>query len=135
VCAGEGTTYFDWMNGTLTLTPEAGEVAEVPADITPTTLPTDINCAEAWQAGRSEFQGWISSSTTVAAAIAEGYPVTPVGDPIFYEPLAVAFDILVEDNDSLVEAVDQIITDMHDDGTLTEFSENWYEGEDLTTQD
>ena len=75
VCVGEGTTYFDWMEGTLTLTPEAGEVTEPPADITATTLPTDINCAEAWQAGRSEFEGWVSSSTTVQGAIDEGYPV------------------------------------------------------------
>lgn len=135
VCVAEGTTYFDWLEGSLTLTEEAGEVAEVPADITSTTLPTDINCAEAWQAGRTEFQGWISSITTVEAAVAEGYPVVPVGDPIFFEPLAVAFDKAVEDNDSLVQAVDQIIADMHGDGTLTGFSETWYEGLDLTTQE
>ncbi|HEX5040128.1 MAG TPA: transporter substrate-binding domain-containing protein [Candidatus Limnocylindria bacterium] len=135
VCVAEGTTYFDWLNGTLTLAPEAGEVADVPADITPTTLPTDINCAEAWKAGRSEFQGWLSSSTTVDGAVNADYPVIPVGDPVFFEPLAVCFDNTVEDNDSLVDAVDQIITDMHDDGTLTQFSEDWYEGQDLTTQD
>ena len=135
VCVAEGTTYFDWLEGSLTLTEEAGEVAEVPPDITSTTLPTDINCAEAWQAGRSEFEGWISSITTVEGAVAEGYPVIPVGDPVFFEPLAVAFDKAVEDNDSLVEAVDQIISDMHEDGTLTGFSETWYEGIDLTTQE
>ena len=128
VCAGEGTTYFDWMEGTLTLTEDAGEVAPPPADITATTLPTDIDCAEAWQAGGPRFEGWLSSSTTVQGAIDADYPVVAVGDPVFFEPLAVWFDILVEDNDSLVEAVDQIITDMHDDGTLTGFSEEWYEG-------
>ena len=135
VCVGEATTYFDWIEGTLTLPEDAGEVTDPPADITATTLPTDINCAEAWQAGRSEFQGWISSITTVEAAIEEGYPVTKVGDPIFFEPLAVAFDKALEDNDSLVEAVDQIIGEMHEDGTLTAFSEEWYGGIDLTTQD
>ena len=135
VCVGEATTYFDWIEGTLTLPEDAGEVTDPPADITATTLPTDINCAEAWQAGRSEFQGWISSITTVDAAIEEGYPVTAVGDPIFFEPLAVAFDKAVEDNDSLVEAVDQIIGEMHEDGTLTAFSEEWYGGIDLTQQD
>jgi polar amino acid transport system substrate-binding protein len=135
VCVAEGTTYFDWMEGTLTLTAEAGEVTDPPADMTPTTLPTDINCAEAWQAGRSEFEGWLSSSTTVQGAIDEGYPVVAVGDPVFFEPLAVCFDAAVEDNDSLVETVDQIISDMHEDGTLTGFSEDWYGGLDLTTQD
>ena len=135
VCVAEGTTYFDWLEGTLTLTADAGEVTDPPADITSTTLPTDINCAEAWQAGRSEFDGWLSSSTTVQGAIDEGYPVVEVGDPVFFEPLAVCFDILVEDNDSLVESVDQIITDMHDDGTLAGFSEEWFGGLDLTTQE
>jgi len=135
VCVAEATTYLDWIEGTLTLPEDAGEVTEPPADITATTLPTDINCAEAWDAGRSEFEGWISSITTVDAAIAEGYPVTAVGDPIFFEPLAVAFDKAVEDNDSLVEAVDQIIGEMHEDGTLTAMSEEWYGGIDLTTQD
>lgn len=135
VCVAEGTTYFDWMEGTLTLTSDAGEVTDPPADMTATTLPTDINCAEAWQAGRTEFEGWLSSSTTVQGAIDADYPVVAVGDPVFFEPLAVCFDIAVEDNDSLVEAVDQIITDMHDDGTLTGFSEEWYGGLDLTTQD
>ena len=135
VCVGEATTYFDWVEGTLTLPEDAGEVTEPPADLTATTLPTDINCAEAWQAGRSEFEGWISSITTVQGAIDEGYQVTAVGDPIFFEPLAVAFDKAVEDNDSLVEAVDQIIGEMHEDGTLTALSEEWYGGIDLTQQD
>lgn len=135
ICVAEATTYLDWLGGTLTLPEDAGEVAEPPADVTATTLPTDINCAEAWQAGRSEFQGWISSITTVEAAIAEGYPVTAIGDPVFFEPLAVAFDKALDDNDSLVEAVDQIIGEMHEDGTLTSLSEEWYGGIDLTTQE
>jgi polar amino acid transport system substrate-binding protein len=135
VCVAEATTYLDWVEGALTLPEDAGEVAEPPADITATTLPTDINCAEAWQAGRTEFEGWISSITTVDAAVDEGYPVIPVGDPIFFEPLAVAFDKAVEDNDSLLAAVDQIVGEMHDDGTLTGFSEEWYGGIDLTTQE
>ena len=135
VCVAEGTTYFDWMEGTLTLTEDAGEVTDPPADMTATTLPTDINCAEAWQAGRSEFEGWLSSSTTVQGAIDADYPVVAVGDPVFFEPLAVCFDIAIEDNDSLVAAVDQIITDMHSDGTLAGFSEEWFGGLDLTTQE
>jgi len=49
-----------------------------------------------------------------------------VGDPVFYEPLAVAFDNTVEDNDSLVAAVDAIIGEMHEDGTLSELSMKWF---------
>ncbi|MGH2429005.1 MAG: transporter substrate-binding domain-containing protein [Candidatus Limnocylindria bacterium] len=135
ICVAEATTYLDWLEGTLTLPPDAGDVAEPPEGATGTTLPTDINCAEAWQAGRTEFEGWISSITTVQGAIDEGYPVTAIGDPVFFEPLAVAFDKAVEDNDSLVARVDEIIGEMHEDGTLTALSEEWYGGLDLTTQE
>ncbi len=130
VCMGEGTTYLDWYNGDLdfgsatpdTVPPE-GSVA--------TTLPTDRNCAESWAAGRKDFEGWLTSSTTVQTAIDEGLPVVPVGEPVYFEPLAAAFDKNVEDNDSLVAAVDAIIGEMHADGTLSALSQTWF-GLDLT---
>jgi polar amino acid transport system substrate-binding protein len=135
ICVGEATTYLDWIEGNLTLPEEAGEVADPPEGAEATTLPTDLDCAESWRSGRTDFEGWLSSITTVQSAIDEGYPVRAVGDPVFFEPLAVAFDAAVEDNDSLVEEVDRIIGEMHEDGTLTAMSEEWYGGEDLTTQD
>lgn len=136
VCVGEATTYLLWIEGTLTLPESAGEMADVPEGMQATTLPTDIDCAEAWRAGRTdEFAGWLTALPTAQGAIDEGYPVKLVGDPVFYEPLAVAFDKSVEDNDSLVSAVDAIIGQMHADGTLTMLSEQWYEGTDLTTQE
>ncbi len=136
VCVGEATTYLDWIEGDLTLPESAGEVAEVPEGMVATTLPTDIDCAEAWQSGRTdEFAGWLTALPTAQGAIDEGYPVKLVGDPVFYEPLAVAFDKAVEDNDSLVTAVDAIIAAMHADGTLSELSDTWYEGTDLTRQE
>ena len=57
-----------------------------------------------------------------------------VGDPVFYEPLAVAFDkSSTLDPTASYEAVDKIVGEMHDDGTLTKLSEKWYDGTDLTT--
>jgi ABC-type amino acid transport substrate-binding protein len=136
VCVGEATTYLDWIEGSLTLPESAGEVADVPEGMEATTLTTDIDCAAAWQAGRTdEFAGWLTALPTAQLAIDDGFPVKLVGDPVFYEPLAVGFDKAVEDNDSLVAAVDAIIGQMHADGTLTELSEKWYEGTDLTTQE
>ena len=126
VCAGSSTTYLDWLDGNLTLTEEAGDVATPPDGVQSTSFETDINCADAWRSGRHDFEGWLSSSTTVAGAIAADYPVVTVGDPVFYEPLAVAFDNSVDDNDSLVAAVDDIIGQMHDDGTLSELSKKWF---------
>ena len=133
-CVGEATTYLDWIEGTLTLPAEAGDVATPPEGLKSTTLPTDIDCADSWASGRTDFEGWISSITTVEGAIADDYAIRKVGDPIFFEPLAVCFDKAVEDRASLVDAVNQIVQDMHDDGTLTAFSEKWYEGIDLTKQ-
>ena len=131
VCAGESTTYVDWLEGSLTLV-DAPEASDPPADVTVTTLPTDANCAEAWQAGRDEFQGWISSSTTVQAAIDEGIEMHTVGEPVFYEPLAVAIDKGGPAHEQLVAAIDDILQTMHDDGSLTALSEKWYDGQDLT---
>jgi polar amino acid transport system substrate-binding protein len=135
VCVGEATTYLDWMEGSLTLPAEAGEVTDPPEGIVSTTLQTDIDCADSWAAGRTDFEGWISSITTVEGAIRDEYAIRKVGDPIFFEPLAVCFDKSVEDRASLVEAVDQIVQDMHADGTLTAMSEKWYDGIDLTKQE
>jgi polar amino acid transport system substrate-binding protein len=133
-CVGESTTYLDWIEGTLTLPAEAGDVADPPAGLSSTTLPTDIDCADAWASGRTDFEGWISSITTVEGAIADDYAIRKVGDPIFFEPLAVCFDKAVEDGASLVDAVNQIVQDLHDDGTLTAMSKEWYDGIDLTSQ-
>jgi ABC-type amino acid transport substrate-binding protein len=133
VCVGESTTYLFWIDGTLSLPEGSGEIAEVPEGMEATTLPTDIDCAEAWRSGRTdEFQGWLTALPTAQGAIDEDYPVRLVGEPVFYEPLAVAFDGSVEDNDSLVAAVDQIVGDMHADGTLSELSDTWYEGIDYS---
>ncbi|MET0832153.1 MAG: transporter substrate-binding domain-containing protein [Acidimicrobiia bacterium] len=75
------------------------------------------------------------TSLTVAQGYAAENPVKIVGDPVFFEPLAVAFDKSSElDGASLVAAVNQIVDEMHTDGTLTSFSEEWFDGVDLTTQ-
>lgn len=77
----------------------------------------------------------MTSVTTAQGFIDSEKPVKIVGDPLFYEPLGVAFDKSSElDGASLVEAVNQIVADMHDDGTLTGLSEEWYDGIDLTVQ-
>ncbi len=131
-CVGAATTYLDWFNGDL-------DLGSLTPDVTPpegsvvVSRETDRDCANEWGAGRKDFEGWITAAPTVQQAIDDGLPVVAVGDPIFYEPLAAAFDKSVEDNDSLVQAVSDAITAMHEDGTLSELSIKWY-GEDLTKQ-
>ncbi len=130
ICMGEATTYLEWMNGTLDFGTESPDTVP-PEGSTAVTRTTDRDCAQEWGLGRMDYEGWLSSSTTVDAAIADGLPIVKVGEPVFYEPLAAAFDINIEDNDSLVAAVDAIIGEMHEDGTLSELSLKWF-GEDLT---
>ena len=78
----------------------------------------------------------VMTSEPTAVAFAEENPVKIVGEPVFGEPLAVAFDKGSElDGASLQEEVDQIVADMHADGTLTELSQKWYDGIDVTTVD
>jgi polar amino acid transport system substrate-binding protein len=134
ICVAESTTYQFWLEGTLEIPTVV--ITPPPEGATVVTLPTDINCPEAWRDGRTDFEGWVSSITTVDGAVADGLPVIPVGEPVFFEALGVAFDKTVQDNDSLVAEVDRIIGEMHDDGTLTEFSETWFDGIDYSvTQD
>jgi polar amino acid transport system substrate-binding protein len=77
----------------------------------------------------------ITSQTTAQGSIDAGKPVKVVGEPVFYEPLAAAFDKSSQlDEASLVKAVDKIIGDMHADGTLTKLSKKWYGGLDLTSR-
>ena len=76
----------------------------------------------------------ITSATTAQAAVDAGKGVKVIGEPLFYEPLAVAFDKKsTEDNTMLVEKVSQIVDEMHADGTLTALSIKWF-GQDLTSK-
>lgn len=130
ICVGEATTYLDWLNGTLDFGTESPQ-ANAPQGATAVTLSTDRLCAEAWKAGRSEFEGWLSSSTTVDQAIADGLPLVKVGDPVFSEPLAAAVDRGGPDPTDFMASVDEIVTAMHADGTLTQLSQKWF-GADMT---
>ena len=105
---------------------------ELPEGAEATTLPTDANCAEAIQAGREEFDLWISAGPTIDEAIGRDIPVVKVSDSIYVENLAVAIDKSGPEHAALLYEIDRIIGEMHEDGTLTALSEEWFEGEDLT---
>ncbi len=93
---------------------------------------TDTTALEDLVNGR--LDAVITSVTTAEGYIDAGNPVKIVGDPVFYEPLSVGFDKSSDpSSESLYEAVDEIVAEMHEDGTLTSMSEQWY-GLDLTTK-
>ena len=66
------------------------------------------------------------------AAIAEGAPFVEVGDPVFFEPLAVATDKSAPEHAALMEELDRIVQEMHDDGSLSSLSEQWFDGADYS---
>lgn len=75
----------------------------------------------------------MTSLTTAQGFIDADKPVKIVGDPVFFEPLAAAIDKNSSaDPTSFAAAVDEIVGNMHADGTLTDLSKKWYGGTDLT---
>ena len=74
----------------------------------------------------------LTALPTIQDAIKSGQPFKVLGDPVYYEDLAVALDKnSPQDSQSLRDAIDQIIGQMHQDGTLTQLSMKYY-GIDLT---
>jgi polar amino acid transport system substrate-binding protein len=104
---------------------------ELPTEAEPVTRPTDANCIEEITAGRPEFDLFITSGTVIDAATAAGQPVVRISDPLYQENLAVAIDKAGPAHEALLFEIDRIIGEMHEDGTLTDLSEEWF-GEDLT---
>jgi polar amino acid transport system substrate-binding protein len=134
VCVGLSTTYETWLSGDIESLglPETSFFADSPADVTIIPLSTDGECVQSIQSGREEFGVFLTSNTVVEAALAAGISIHKVGSPVFSENLAVAFDSNSElDNTSLVNRVSEIIAEMHEDGTLSALSMEWF-GEDLT---
>ncbi|MEO7296562.1 MAG: transporter substrate-binding domain-containing protein [Candidatus Limnocylindria bacterium] len=134
VCVGEATTYQSWLEGTLTLAGNAPDPSDPPEGAEVTTFSTDTECADSVASGRTDFEGWLTSSTTGANAITAGAEFVEVGEPVFFEPLAVAVDLSEEGHESLLAELDRIVGEMHEDGTLSGLSETWFDGLDLTTE-
>lgn len=134
ICVGVSTTYETWLSGDLDALglPESSYYFAPPTDVTVIPLQTDNECAQQIQAGRNEFSAFLTSNTVVEAAIREGVDIVKVNGAVFSENLAAAFDeSSTKDITSLKDRVGEIIQEMHDDGTLTEISMEWF-GEDLT---
>jgi polar amino acid transport system substrate-binding protein len=129
LCVGASTTYETWLNGE-DLGPSITIFSEAPAGVTVVSLPTDQECAQALS--RGEFAGYVTASTVVDSNIADGLAVKYLGEPVFTEVLAAAFDRSSSlDTTSLRAAVDELFNAMHADGRLTALSEKWF-GTDLT---
>lgn len=83
--------------------------------------------------GGSRLDAVMTSATTAQGWVDAGNDAKIVGEPLFFEPLAVAFDKSSSlDGTSLAEAVSGIVVGMHEDGMLSTLSEETF-GLDLST--
>jgi polar amino acid transport system substrate-binding protein len=133
VCVGTATTYESYLKGDDVGIPQSDIRVPPPEGVEVVVLDTDAQCAQSIQAGRTEFQAFLTSATVVDAAIAEGIAVVKVGSPVFVENLAVAIDKKSpKDPKTLLDEISRIVGEMHTDGTLKASSQKWF-GADLTT--
>lgn len=72
------------------------------------------------------LHGVLDTLPVVSAAIANGYPFRVLGEPVFYEPLAIATDKGDPEFDARLAA---IIEAMRADGTLSQLSMKWYKAD------
>jgi polar amino acid transport system substrate-binding protein len=127
LCVAASTTYESWLNGELDL-PAETVFAQPPADVKQVVLPTDQECAQAIQAGRTEFVGYVTNETVVDSNISNGLNVVKVGGPVYAEYLAGALDKQASrPTATLLEALNGYVDAMHADGTLTALSTKWFE--------
>ena len=133
ICVGSGTPYESYLDGTLTL-PGAPKFEYVVDDPTVIRFPTDADALDALVLGDGvRCDAVMTALPTIERFSEDGHPIKIVGDPLFYEPLAIAFEKNDPiDNESLFASVSGIVQDMHADGTLSALSVKWY-GVDLTT--
>ncbi|HWL48617.1 MAG TPA: transporter substrate-binding domain-containing protein [Acidimicrobiia bacterium] len=128
VCGG--CTYDSYLQGNLEIPGESFEFVIDDAEII--TTDTDTTAIEQLVQGR--VAAVMTSATVAQGAIDAGLAVKVVGDPLFYEPLAAAIDASAsEDTETFVARVSEIIEGMHEDGSLSELSTQWF-GLDLTTR-
>jgi polar amino acid transport system substrate-binding protein len=129
VCGG--CTYEAYLEQSLNI--PGYEIDFVIDDATVKAYNTDTSAIADLELGDgTRLDAVISALPTLEGAIDKDKPIKIVGDPIYYEPLAVALDKNApEDPVPLAEEIGSIIEEMHEDGTLSELSMKWYDT-DLT---
>ena len=129
VCGG--CTYESFLNESLVLPGEninfIVKNATIKAYDTDSTALADLELGDGVR-----LDAVITAQPTGQAEIKNGKPIKQLGDPVFSENLAPAFDRSSSlDPHSLVATVSQIIQGLHKDGTLSKLCIQW-EGSDLT---
>jgi polar amino acid transport system substrate-binding protein len=128
-CVGVQTTYQDYIQGTLQMGAAAPPFEFQIDGAKLQTYDTDTDALDNLALGDGvRCDTAISAQQTIQAFIDDGGAIEIVGDPLYFEPLSIAFDKNAPtDAQSLSDAVGQIVEEMHEDGTLSELSMKWYD--------
>jgi polar amino acid transport system substrate-binding protein len=119
-CVGTATTYEQWLNKTLEIVDPAIVTPPTTPDVT--ALPTDNECIQAVAAGR-KFDAIVANANGLADAVRGGQPIRVLeGPPIFTVSVAFALDKSGPDDKALLAMLNEIVGEMHADGTLTKLS-------------
>ena len=123
-CVGTATTYEQWLKGTLEIVDP--NIVKAPTTPDVTALPTDNECVQAVAAGR-KFDAIVANANGLADA-AKTQPIRVLaGPPIFTVSVAFALDKSGPDDKALIALLNEIVGEMHADGTLTQLSTKWLE--------
>jgi polar amino acid transport system substrate-binding protein len=122
MCAESLTTYENWLKGNLDL-PAADVFAQPPSNVKVKSVPLGGTCSRSMYGFGTAFIAYVDASFMIDSDIAMGVPIVKLGDPVFRESNAAAVDKSSSlPTDSFVAELNQIITAMHSDGTLTKLS-------------
>ena len=123
-CVGAATTYEQWLKGTLEIVDP--NIVKAPTTPDVTSLPTDNECVQAVAAGR-KFDAIVANANGLADA-AKTQPIRVLaGPPIFTVSVAFALDKSGPDDKALIALLNEIVGEMHSDGTLSQLSTKWLE--------
>ena len=124
-CVGTATTYEQWLSGTLEIVDP--NIVKAPTNPQVTALPTDNECIQAVNSGR-KFDAIVANANGLADAVKTGAKIRILdGPPIFTVSVAFALDKSGPDDKALVALLNEIVTEMHADGTLSKLSTKWLE--------
>jgi ABC-type amino acid transport substrate-binding protein len=126
ICVGASSSADAYLSGALALPQGAGPVSDPIADPQIETFPTELAAVQGlWRGTRCDAT--LATQPAIEAAIADGEALETLGEPAFFEPIALGVEKGVSpDAQRLVAEVGGLIEDMRADGTLDALSMKWY---------
>lgn len=121
-----GCTYEGYVDKNLVMDVENAPKIEYKVTVgKKVTYETDTNAFDDLKLGDGvRLDAVLSALPTIKEAIKSGYPLRVVGEPVYYEPIAVATD---KGDKEFNNKVAEIIAAMKKDGTLSKLSMKYYD--------